>query len=198
MSRNIFKLQQEYLDLMDSIEEAEGELTPEMEEQLAINIDDFENKMRSYTGLIKYLDNDATLISDEIDRLRKLQSTKNNIIAKVKGIMRDAIQLYGDKGKSGNSVLDLGDIKFYTRKNEVVKIYNEDTFLLTNDYFVRTKINGNFTKADAIKLLDTLREYNPDVKLNYEINKIDLKAELKSGGIVDGVSLIRNDNLIIK
>lgn len=198
MSRNIFKLEQEYLELLNNIEELEGELTSEIEEQLAINLDDFEAKMMSYSGLISYLKGDLFVINDELQRLTDLKKSKENIIERLKTTMRDAILIYGDDGKSGNKTLDLGSSKFYTKKNEVVKVYDEEEFLVRNMDYVRTKINGNFNKKDAIGLLPKLKEYNEDVNLNYSIDKVSLKADLKAGVVIDGVSLVRNDNLIIK
>ena len=49
---SIYNIQQELLDIFNQIEENEGEITPELEEQLRISKDEFEDKIRSYTGVI--------------------------------------------------------------------------------------------------------------------------------------------------
>ena len=45
---NIFQIEQELKELFDTLEENGGELTPELEEALAISQTDFVNKIKSY------------------------------------------------------------------------------------------------------------------------------------------------------
>ena len=199
---SIFRIQQEYLDLINIIEENEGELTPELEEQLAINIDDFEAKMDSYSNVIALLTGEIATIKVETDRLSKLSNTKSNLVNRLKTNMRDALMLYGDDGKSGNKTLDIGTHKFYTRKNEKLYIPDEDKFLSFNreyvDVIVKEKINKDEFKMFKSLLKHTREDEELEVKYNYTIDKRKLKADLKNKVEVEGVNLIRDDNIIIK
>ena len=49
---SIYNIQQDLLDIFDQIETNEGEITPELEEQLHISQDEFKDKIRSYTCVI--------------------------------------------------------------------------------------------------------------------------------------------------
>lgn len=72
VKKSIFNIESEYLELMQEIEYAEGELTPELEERLTINKEDLEKKAVSYGYYIKTIDNDAVLVKTEIDRLQRM------------------------------------------------------------------------------------------------------------------------------
>lgn len=201
MNKSIFKIQEDYLELMHTIDELDGELTPELEQELAINIDEFDDKMNKYADLIAFLNSQIQMNKDRIAALSKLADTSNNLINRLKSNMKDAIQLYGDTGKSGNKTLDTGEHKFYTRKNEVVKIDNLDLFIAGNDEYVRCKITENFDKTQLVKLIKAIKEIkgNDDiVKYTAEPNKSKIKKELKDKVEIDGAMLIRNDSLIIK
>jgi len=199
---SIFNIQQEYLDLINLIEENEGVLTEELEEQLSVNIDNFEDKMESYSNVIALLSGEASIIKTEMERLSALSRTKLNLVTRLKTNMRDALQLYGDDSKSGNKTLDIGTHKFYTRKNEVLELSNESSFLAFNTDYVDVTLKDKLNKDEFNLIKSTLKESRKDDDLallyTYSIDKRRLKADLKDKVDVDGVRLIRNDNIIIK
>ena len=202
---SIFKLQQEYLDMMNEIEDNEGELTPELEEQLAINIDSFEDKMGNYADLIDFLKSQVTMNKDKIEAIVKLSNTSSNLIDRLKSNMRDALQLYGEDGKSGNKILNIEGHKFYTRKNELVRVQDEMTFMMQNDY-VNSTVSLKIPKKQLDEVLEgiskildaTSDDIHEDIKWTNAIDKRVLKADLKANVEVDGTMLYRDDNIIIK
>jgi len=202
---SIFKLQQEYLDMMNEIEDNEGELTPELEEQLAINIDSFEDKMGNYADLIDFLKSQVTMNKDKIEAIVKLSNTSSNLINRLKSNMRDALQLYGEDGKSGNKILNIEGHKFYTRKNELVRVQDEMTFMMQNDY-VNSTVSLKIPKKQLDEVLEgiskildvTSDDIHEDIKWTNAIDKRVLKADLKANVEVDGTMLYRDDNIIIK
>ena len=50
---NIWQIQQDLLDIFNELEDNGGELTPELEEKLAVTQEDFKNKIKSYGEVIK-------------------------------------------------------------------------------------------------------------------------------------------------
>ena len=44
---NIWQIQQDLLDIFNELEDNGGELTPELEEKLAVTQEDFKNKIKS-------------------------------------------------------------------------------------------------------------------------------------------------------
>lgn len=209
MGQNIFNIQEKYLYLLDKYEDIElienedeqAEAIAKFEKEVAINIDDFEEKMRNYAYVIFNLKGESTIIDDEIDRLTNLKKSKENTIKRLKEVSRDALLMMGDNGKSGNKVLNLGDIKFYTRKNEVVTLSDEDLFLFDNREYVNATINTKISKDNLDGVLAVINQTLPeneftDYKLT--IDKRRLKADLKDAVEVEGATLVRKDSIIIK
>ena len=73
---NIYNIQQDLLAIFDELEENGGELTPELEEQLNISQEEFRDKIKSYSNVIKMLENDIYNIKEEKARLSDLQKSK--------------------------------------------------------------------------------------------------------------------------
>ena len=68
---NIWQIQQDLLDIFNELEENGGELTPELEEKLAVTQEDFKNKVKSYGEVIKSLKGEIDTIDKETARLKK-------------------------------------------------------------------------------------------------------------------------------
>lgn len=92
---NIYQIQQEYLSITDQLIESGGELSPEIEQALAINKAEIENKARNYGYVVKSLENDVDAIDEEIKRLQALKLARNKTIDVLKTTVKDAMQLYG-------------------------------------------------------------------------------------------------------
>lgn len=130
---NIFQIQQELLSIFDTIEENGGEITPEIEEQLAISQETFKDKIQSYANVIKQIDADLSLIKDEKDRLKKVEDSKKRTKERLSAIMCDAINMFGDTTKSGSKFVDYGTGKASIRRTTVCD---------TDDERAQTCVNG--------------------------------------------------------
>ena len=93
---SIYNIQQNLLDIFNQIEENCGEITPELEEQLNMSKDEFEDKIKSYTCVIHQLESDLCAIKEEKDRLDSIKKSKEKTIESLKRIMVEAIQLFGN------------------------------------------------------------------------------------------------------
>ena len=119
---NIYQIQQNLLDIFEQIEENEGDITPEIEEQLAISQQDFKNKVKSYGDVIKLLESDIDSIKKEKARLNDLQKSKEKTIERLKKIIIEAIELFGDTTKSGSKFVDYGTGKISIRTSNIVEV----------------------------------------------------------------------------
>lgn len=119
---NIYNIQQELLEIFNQIEENEGELTPELEEALAIKEDEFKSKVEAYTGVIKQLELDLSGIKAEQLRLTALKVSKEKTIDRLKSIIIEAVNRFGDTSKTGSKFLDYGTGKVSLRKSESVEL----------------------------------------------------------------------------
>jgi len=191
---NIFNLEQEYLQLISEIEELDGEITPEIEERLAINSQNVHNKLRSYRYITLMIDGDIRVIDDEIERLKNLKESKSKAIERVRKVMLDAVLLFGTDGKSGNKKMDFAEFKMWTTNRKSVFISNEDTF--NNTDYLNYKLGNNLNKETFDKISKLIE--GEEVKVSTAINKTAIKEALEAGGEVNGAILINKPSLTIK
>lgn len=128
---SIYNIQQYLFEIFDQIEANEGEITPELEEQLRISQDEFEDKIRSYTCVIHQLENDLSAIKDEKARLDAIKKSKEKTVERLKQIMVNAIQLFGDTSKTGVKFIDYGTGKVSIRKSESIEIDEDNLKIFT-------------------------------------------------------------------
>lgn len=132
---SIFNIQQDLYAIFDSIEENEGEITPELEEALTIKREEFSTKIQGYVAYIKQLELDNKGIKEEIARLKDLQKSKERTIDNLKKIMAMAINEFGDTNKSGTKFLDYGTGKVSIRKSDSIEVDEEGTKQFVNRFF---------------------------------------------------------------
>ena len=132
---SIFNIQQDLYSIFSSIEENEGELTPELEEALTIKREEFSTKIQGYVAFIKQLELDNKGIKEEIARLKDLQKSKEKTIDNLKKIMAMAIDAFGDTNKSGTKFLDYGTGKVSIRKSDSIEVDEEGTKQFVNRFF---------------------------------------------------------------
>lgn len=132
---SIFNIQQDLYAIFNSIEENEGEITPELEEALTIKREEFSTKIQGYVAYIKQLELDNKGIKEEIVRLKDLQKSKEKTIDNLKKIMAMAIDAFGDTNKSGTKFLDYGTGKVSIRKSDSIEVDEEGTKQFVNRFF---------------------------------------------------------------
>ncbi len=190
---NIFNLTEEYLQLMRDIEEAEGELTPELEAALEINQKNIESKLRAYRYMILMLKGHVVTIEEEAERLNNLAKSKEKTIERLRDTILQAVLLFGEDGKSGNKKMDFVDFKLWTTNRQSVHIEQPDDF--NNPDYLRYKIGD---KLD-VNSMNNILEICPDLsKIEKSISLVDLAADLKAGVEIEGVSFITKPSLTIK
>lgn len=172
---NIYLIEQELLAIFDELEENGGELTPELEEKLAITQDEFKYKIENYTNVIKSLNGDIDKIDIEVNRLKALKDKKNKTIDKLKDVIIKAINQFGDTKKSGVKYIDYGTGEVSVRKSQVVEL-NED---LIKEIEMKLSMGATFNKeinqldvCDHINILDLAKDYNEGN--NVEVTENDL------------------------
>lgn len=120
MKKSIFNIEQEYVELAETIIDSGGELTPEQETALAINRESLEVKAVQYGYVIKDLKNDLENIKKEMDRLSELKSSREKLMARLKDTVSQAMQLYGIEK------IEVGFMKIKFLSSTSVLITDED------------------------------------------------------------------------
>ena len=119
---NIFNISRELEDIFYQIEENGGEITPELEEKLAITEENLRDKLDGYRRVHSKLISDAKICKEEETRIAKLRKTKENQAERLKDTMLAAVQQFGALGKSGNRLINLPDAKLYTKASSCTEI----------------------------------------------------------------------------
>ena len=107
MEKSLYQITADQLELFNQIDELEGELTPELEEALKLNADNFEAKARGYIWHIKELESDIVTIDEEKARLDRIKKRNEKMIDRLKENMKNALLVFGDKQKIDTFTLSL-------------------------------------------------------------------------------------------
>lgn len=180
MGKSIFEIDKELYALYDEIEEAGGEITPEIEEKLEINGQEMTNKVKNITNFINNLNADILAIKSETDRLAKLKKSKENTIKGLTNLLLFAIKKYGKEDKNGKKWIDWGTGKVTIRKSESIEV-NSKKLEAINDMLKVTFANGIYTgtlnqnsSVDEQALLDAIVNTSKDSG-NYECSEIEIE-----------------------
>jgi len=141
--KSLYGISNEYQELISNIIEAEGEITPEQSEMLAINETELKNKSRNYIAVINKQTSDIDFIDKEIKRLQAIKKAKGNLVLRLKESIKNAMILY-----------DIDEIdttlnKINFRKSESMEI---DMDLLPKKYQVIKQVVTHIPKLELKKL----------------------------------------------
>lgn len=185
MSKALYHIENEFLELMSLVEQADGELTPEVEEALAINDEDFERKAIGYFKYITVEDNFTRGIDHEINRLQKLKEERQRGINKLKKNLLSALLLYGEENpKTGVKSRDFGICKMSTRRNPRIDILEEDVIDTKYcDFSISVK---KLDKEKRDKLFKYLFDSGYQPLTTHTISKTRIKKDIEDGKEVEG------------
>jgi len=139
---NLFNIKSEYINIAAQL--TDGELTPELEEALIINEQNFTEKAINYGYVIKTFESETDILENEIKRLNALKIARSKAIDKLKVTISNAMQLY--------QILEVKapTFKMNFRKSESVEVSD----LLDQTYIVE-KISY---QPDKIAIKNAIKE----------------------------------------
>lgn len=176
---NIFNISQEIEDIFCQIEENGGEITPELEERLAISEDLLQDKLDSYRRVHSRYLAEAKICKEEESRIAKLRKSKENQAERLKDVMLTAVQKFGSTGKSGNKLINLPDAKLYTKSSACVEL-NADLVNILKESVLniwrRANSQGAFEYVFGSTSNDVLLKMIND---EFEANHPDIAAKVK-------------------
>ena len=167
MSKSLYEIQDELQQIIDNIEENGGEVDEFTEEALKIKQEEFESKIESYCNAITILKSEAECCKNEKQRINNIQTTKKNIIEKLRDRILDAVLTWGTPGKNGNKVLNLATRKLFTKLTPTF-VPNEDRIATLSIYFksyvLELKRNGILVTGQDIDLKGMMAAINALVR----------------------------------
>jgi Fic family protein len=114
MEKSLYIIKEEYLDLISQVEQAEGELTTELESALTINKAELEVKSIAYIEVVKQRESFNARIDEEIKRLQAIKKSNDNLVLRLKNNLLNAVNMFGN--------FEAGFLKLSTRKSKSVEV----------------------------------------------------------------------------
>ena len=142
MKNSLYNITTNYNDLMTEIEAAEGVLTDEQITALEITEKELQSKSIAYLEVIKGKEAFNSQIDEEIKRLTAMKKTNNNIAARLKENLLNAVKMFGG--------FEAGLNKFGTRKSQSI---------IVDETANKTELKAAIKRGETIKgvqLVDNL------------------------------------------
>lgn len=161
MNLTLYQISEEQQRLNAMLEESGGELTPEIEEALAINRDNLQVKAEGYaTSILKYKAM-AEMIANESKRLAAMKKTCENICDNMKKRLAKAMQDFEING------IEAGTMKLSLRKSTSVVI-DDDLNIPADCIKVETSIDKTKVK-EHLKALKEGETIGAHLETNYSL-----------------------------
>ncbi len=123
----LYEINSDYYKWLEKVQEAEGELTPEMLTEIDCIEGEFEEKGEAYAVLIKTLNAEAELIRSEEKRLAERRRRKENLSERLKERLAESMRIF-ERDK-----LETAKCKISFRSSTAVEIVDEAK--LPDEYF---------------------------------------------------------------
>lgn len=169
---SLYTIQNNYLYLINQIQENEGVLDEETNKLFDFTQEEFAEKAEEFCKIIRTLDTDCLGIDAEIERLTKLKANKSNLSDRLEKSLAEALKMFGTKdSKKDIWRYEFGTFKISTRKSEKTEVLKPE--LVPNEYKkVSIKDKLDFTTFNKIK------ELFPSIEGSTEFDKKAIKSHL--------------------
>lgn len=157
----LYEINTGYLRIIEAVEEAEGELTPELQEQLAANGEDFRERIENYLKAVRNYEADAEAFKAEAAAFAVKAKRAAATVERLKQTVTAAMRLRGmDKERFGNFTASI-------RKSERVTV-DDDLIQQLPDKFKRVKYEADKTALkEALKSGEQVE--GAQITLNYSL-----------------------------
>jgi hypothetical protein len=166
---NLYQLNQNYLEIEQMLEESGGEITPEIEQLLIQNQDDFKNFAQFQIYLMRKFESQVEACKNEIKRISELAKSREKAVASLEANFLETLKRFGRLDKTGVYRYETDTLKISTRKSTVVEILDNK------------KIPSGF--------------FNTPLP---QVSKDEVKKALLAGMEIEGAVLKENINLVVK
>ena len=131
---SLYELTAEHRLIMEALEENGGEITPEIEEALALNADNFVTKADGYCEIIAKYQGMAQLAGERIRQLQTYKKVAENAEKRLKERLQMAMAQYG------LAKIEIGLHKLSLRNSQAVEVIDEAK--IPNEYIkVKTEVD---------------------------------------------------------
>lgn len=159
---SLYTIEQELLALFQVIEDNDGEITDEQFDLLKIKQDELAKKLTNYHQALQSWKADVDSCRDEEKRIASVRRTRENRIERLKLAMFEAVNKFGQDGKSGNKIYELPTVKFFTKGTQAVDVDDDRVSILIAQFesYIRELVSNDilFTgnEVDLTSILDVI------------------------------------------
>lgn len=166
---SLWNITQEFLALASLIEEAGGEATDAVMEELAISRENFQHKAEGYARLILKWESEIDAASAEIKRIQAIKKTKENSLARLKDTLLFALQAFGQEDdKTGVKRYETPLFKLSTRRSQAVEIVDEaevpDAFWVVKKEVSKSAISNALKEGEEVPGAVLKENYSVQIK----------------------------------
>ena len=168
---NIFELGTKLQKIFEAVEENDGELTPELEEELNITSENFKDKIEAYCQVLTIYKSDVECCKNEKDRVNSIQNVKKNTIERIKQRLLEATEMFGEIGKKGNKVIETPTRKLYTQERSSIEeneLRSKKLVQYVLDFIRELQQQGILELGEEIDINGFLASINAIAKADYE------------------------------
>lgn len=197
MKTSLSQISEKFFLLYRQIEENEGELTPEIEDQLKITEEEFSEKIEDYCFLFEQYKAESGSTKDLAKKYTERAKSLENLSNKFGETIKQAIKLYGKSRKTDSGLtaydVDIPDGEITLTPTQSVIINSSD---LVPDKYKEFSISViGLTAKESVKLEKLLTKakfhYTPDISIPKDLVGADLKKSIK----VPGAELMVNHSI---
>lgn len=166
---NLWNITQEFLTLASIIEEAGGEATDAVMEELAISRENFQHKAEGYARLILKWESEIDAAAAEIKRIQAIKKTKESSVARLKETLLYALQAFGQEdNKTGVKRYETALFKLSTRRSQAVEIVDEtevpDAFWVVKKEVSKSAIAASLREGEEVPGAVLKENYSVQIK----------------------------------
>lgn len=169
---SIYNIIDNFDKLMDKIEENDGIISADIEEELAINESDLEDKLRTYKQILDIKKGEIAYNKEEITRLRMRNLSFEKATNRLKSLVSIGLHKFGKQTNSGNYKLSYPDFTVFTKQTPLIEVKEDSMDMLVNNQ----ADPKNYPIADDANLFERGKNYFDSVG---QVN-INFKIELSA------------------
>lgn len=145
---SLFDIEQQYLQLAEQLMESGGEATPEMEQALAMNKEELQNKAVNYAMVCKQLEGECKIGAEAIETLKGKIKAREKAIERLKINLAAAMKLYEIPK------IETPLMKIYLQKSETCEI---DDLAAIPKKFITVKIVDPVSSPDKKAIKEAIK-----------------------------------------
>ena len=162
MSKSLFSINQELLQLFEALEESGGEITPEQEQALVIGKHELAEKAEKYVHYIKSLKADIEKAKAYEEQIKAFKSRKQNALDRLEDLLLNTVKIHG-KIEAGIFVIGTRKSTYLTLTNpeEISKEYRTVNI---QEVFNKDKIKADLKAGKEVPGAELTENLNLAIK----------------------------------